>query len=319
MSSEEWNEYLLWLATVIRKYLPTLSLALLKVLQFSSFRVKAIDTNLDEVRAVHENFYPPEEEQTNWYTPKPNVMDVRREGIKGSQEPPKEQEDHTTDRTEESEKPFLVQMGKEYFAPPNTSFEDRVGIKTKYLEVSKVLGYVNSGPMLNQEVFNKWFKSVDHRATRRLLTSLAGSFYDPNNVTGVVIIPLMLAKNALFELYIYETTEGNANRGKPRYKLPGWDEVCPEEATVFLLKAVRAFYLLKDKTVRRANIHWHVRAMKMAVIMSDASVKMGATLYFVVTGIYLDGVYRGSPQLAHMMPYIARRDWKSMPLLKQAT
>ena len=109
MSSEEWNEYLLWLATVIKEYLPTLSLALLKVLQFSSFRVKAIDTNLDEVRAVHESFYPPEEEQTNWYTPKPNVMDVRREGIKGSQEPPKEQEDHTTDRTEGSEKPFLVQ------------------------------------------------------------------------------------------------------------------------------------------------------------------------------------------------------------------
>ena len=313
MTAGEWEEYLEWLGNVATQYLPMLALAVLKVLQFSSFKVKSIDSNLAGVRAVHKNFYPPVEESKVWYTPKPDAANVRREGLKVKQSQPECFEDESLEIQIRDEAPFLVQMGKEFFAPENTMFEDRVGIKTRYLEISKVARYANSGPMLNQRSFDRWFSSVGNEATRRLLTSIAGSFYDPNNVSGVIIIPLMLAKNALFDLYITETTEGSANKGKSRAKLPGWDEVCPEEATVFLMKAVRAFYLLKDKTVRRANLHWHVKAVKMTVIMTDASVKLGATVVFVVTGVYINDKYSGRAQLAHMMPYICRRDWKSMP------
>ena len=146
LTADEWERYMGWLGSEATQYLPILARAILEVLQFSSFGVKSIDSNLRVVRQVHENFYPPVEESNKWYTPKPDSADVRREGLRVKQSQPDCFEDESLEVQTRDQAPFLVQMGKEFFAPEDTLFQDRVGIKTRYLEVSKVIGFPPDSP-----------------------------------------------------------------------------------------------------------------------------------------------------------------------------
>ena len=253
MTRKEWSDYMSWLGNIGKEFLNKLVKAVLRILQFSSFTLKSIDSNLESLRVIHREFYGPEEKVVDYFTRKPEAERVREEGLRMKHKPGEWVVEDVPVVPKRSDKPFLIQMGKEFFSNPEELFSDTVGIKTRYLEVSRVQKVLSSGPMHSQAAFDEYMEKIGGNITRRLFTSLAGSMYDPNNSSLVVIIPIMLAKTGLFDLYMWESLGGTSNAGKPKLNLPGWDDKCTPEAIEAMKTAARAFFLLKDKRVPRCT------------------------------------------------------------------
>ena len=320
LTEEQWEDYTAWLKELIVDYLCLLVGLMLKVLKFSDFSCKSIDTNLTRVREVYDSFQAsiPKPAEYETFTPKPPVEGVIREGRRSKQDrnktglaaPPSE------DQPAESEPaPYITQMAKEYTAPPDALFQDEMRIKTRQLEVSSLKGgYQNSGPMKCLEDLLRYMEAHEGRVTRRLVVSLISSLYDPNNVSRGLMVAIVLAKSALHHLYLDPPEQASKlNKGPPKCVLPDWDVQCPKKAQDLLYKAMRAFYLLKDKKTPRTEQIFHTRAGRLLILMSDASVEMGTAMAYVVTYAWLGGKYTAKPQLCWRNTYTCRKDWTSMP------
>ena len=71
MTRKEWSEYMSWLGNVGKEFLNKLVQAVLRILQFSSFTLKSIDSNIESLRTIHREFYGPEEKVVDYFTRKP--------------------------------------------------------------------------------------------------------------------------------------------------------------------------------------------------------------------------------------------------------
>ena len=326
-------------------YLTLVIEALLKVLQFSGFRCKSVDTNFPELKEVFKTHSIGKESISGIMSiERPSVAKVIEEagqskleknikkkyaGMHQKGQTPPELEriiasdkvgvDHGLEKEElESEVPFLVQMSKEYLAKEGMAFRDQVRIKNRRMEVKDLKGsYMNSGEMYSFSQFVEYMRQHDFRVTRRLLLSIAASLYDINNATQCLMIPLAFAKKAYHHMYtllpISLDSTQNLGEVKEKASLPDWDCEVPPLATQLLFKSVQAFFLLKETLVKRSNVIHHTGAGRMLIACSDAGLEMAGTCCFLVTFMTLDGSYMGSPMSLHSMINSLRKDWKSMP------
>merc|ERR1711911_426387 len=101
-----------WLGNVGKEFLNKLVQAVLRILQFSSFTLKSIDSNIESLRAIHREFYGPEDKVVEYFTRKPETEHVREEGLRMKHKPGEWVVEEVPVFPKRAEKPFLTQMGK---------------------------------------------------------------------------------------------------------------------------------------------------------------------------------------------------------------
>ena len=229
-SAHEYNKYLKWFHQEYLKYMCLVLEYLLKILTFSGFTTKGIETQFTQLKETYDRFKPSTTAQSdNLWAPVPDVQGVKSESQKltltknekkkawkpGSSltTPPELKwvisqsivnfsHKESSSTSEREQKEFMTQMARIISSVPNTAYNDSIRCRSDSIEIINLKLYKNSGPLNTYEEFVDYIRKHDFVITRRFVASFTGLLFDVGHMTTNMLVPLVFIKRAHHHLYL---------------------------------------------------------------------------------------------------------------------
>jgi hypothetical protein len=284
-----------FLTEVSKLYLSEVTMALIKVLAFSNFYLKSIDTRDPGLRATlnsDETLLKPMAVKVPSME-RPAACLVHKESGKSSR----------IFKVSEQRRP-AVHPSPIYLTQLSRNFHEdgQLSLKTRHLSLDTGCKNPNNF-VYSAEQFIGYISDHKVKMSKRFLYSISGQFYD--NLGIQLMGPKSAIKVACHTLH-----------SGPNGTSVGWDDLVGPRVEEIILLAVRWYFLAVNQTLSRINLYNYQSAGHLLVAQSDAGACNHAQMHFLVSFINLNGIYRAKTQLLMAKPYVNQTSCRSIPFFE---
>ena len=292
ISKEYCKKYDMYLTEASDLYLLEVTKGVIKVLGFSNFFVKTVDTRSPKLRGILNSssvlLKPPTPRLPTM--PRPNASSVHGESGKMSKgsfvviDLPQP--------VAHSSPIYLTQLSR------NFHLDGKLTLKTRHLSMEGSKNPKHFVYSLNHYI--DYVRQNKLKIDKRHLFSLAGQYYD---LSGICLCG---AKAAI-------KVACHALHNGPEGTHLGWDDLVGEKVEKIILIAVEWYFLAVNKALMRTSVYNYQAAGRLLVIETDAGAANHGIMAFLVSFVYLNGHYSGRTQLLLAKPFVNHSSIKSVP------
>ena len=292
ISEEYCQQYDIFLGKVSSLYLFEVTKALIKVLAFSNFYLKSIDTRDIALRNSLNNetilMKPAVTRVPDMKRPEAHLVH-KEAGVKT-----KNIKKEMNERPPGHPSPiYLTQLSRNFHE------DGKLTLKTRHLS----LDLTHKNPLsfvYTTQQFIQHLKTKNTKMNKRFLYSISGQFYD--NLGIQLMGPKSAIKVACHQLH-----------AGPNGTTVDWDDLVGEKIEAIIMIAVDWYFYAVNQTLNRVNLYNYQSAGHLLVAQSDAGKCNHAQMHFLVSFIHLNGVYRAKTQLLMAKPYVNQTSCRSIP------